>query len=203
MESSQSSPSQEELIAADALMREWGEMYYKAKGRTYSGGKYAAIEAWVPFARHVLKLRADPVEYVRAVWRGATTAPFVSSSFGPVADRKWRAAYGTTVPDGSGLTATAGNVLKRICAFKYLLLTTGYTDDMRDDRTREFVLSRLPGVMDPLAAVLLAPDDDVWEIYGNDAANEVLGDSLLLPAIKSLDLGLAASYIEEHLCNNA
>lgn len=198
-----SSPTQEEVVAADTLMREWGAMYAQRKGRPYSGGKYASVDAWIPFARHVLKLRADPVEYVRAVWHGSTSTPFVSSSFGPHADRKWRMCYGTTVPEGSGLTATAGNVLKRICSLKYLLLSTGYPDDMRDDRTREFVLSRLPGVIDPLAAVILAPDDDVWETYGNAAAREVLSDSLILPAIKSLDLGLAAAYIEEHLCNNA
>lgn len=170
------------------------------------GGKLQNIDEWLAYAEIVIGLNANPTSYV-GVQFGGGNPQFVSQLFGPDAIARWKNTYRPVVDpemDSNGLpvdTLPENMILGRVADMKRLLLQNHYSEDLSEPRTRAYVLTRLPGYLDPLAMVILSPEDDIWEVYGSKAAEEVLANPGLIAAMKKVDLGLAARYIETHLCN--
>lgn len=203
-----------ELLRMAKVMQDtWGECYSRHNGgRVYASAKMSDLNNWVPYAEQAMKAGARPEDWVYAQFRKNGRIRFTTALSGKNALKAWREYARWTgaekvekavegEPAGS---AMAGQVLSRLCDTRYMLVSAGYADNLSDPAARQFVLTRLPGFLDPLSVVVMAPDDNVWKSYGCAIEREFPPDSaeakMLVEALYGLDLALAASYIESRLC---
>ena len=183
--------------------------YYSIKlKKPYSLNKRTDnIEAWTKAATVVYNIKADPEEYIRANFKFRKDLHIpVNTLHGPTAQQCYRraqmfASNGNTPEniekDDSKILLPPSHIdiLSRIADLKSFLAYNGYNPNLSDIRTRHYVLSRIRGLLDPLAVMLLAPDPEMKEMYGEDAVEILNEEPCLKTAIKELDLSIALNYI--------
>lgn len=165
------------------------------------------IDAWMKTAKAVKSLRADPEEYIRAnfKYRKDPHIP-VNTLHGPTAQQCYRRAQMLAGTGGvqeekedkdMHLPPSRIDILSRIADLQSFLVYNKYDKNISEPRTRNYVLTRIPGLLDPLAVMLLSPDTEMREKYG-EAAKAILDEEpCLKAAIKELDLSAALDYILE------
>lgn len=166
------------------------------------------IEAWKKVATIVYKMKADPEEYIRAnfKYRKDPHIP-VNTLHGPTAQKCYRRAQmlsdmgGTKEDDDEPkleqLPPSRIDILSRIADLQSYLVYNKKSNNLSDPVTRQYVLTRIPGLLDPLAVMLMAPDKEMKAVYG-EAAKAILDEEpCLKEAIKELDLTAALEYILE------
>lgn len=165
------------------------------------------IEAWKKVAAIVYKMKADPEEYIRAnfKYRKDPHIP-VNTLHGPTAQKCYRRAQmlsdmGGTQEDDEPkleqLPPSRIDILSRIADLQSYLVYNKKSNNLADPVTRQYVLTRIPGLLDPLAVMLMSPDKEMKAVYG-EAAKAILDEEpCLKEAIKELDLTAALEYILE------
>lgn len=166
------------------------------------------IEAWKKVASIVYKMKADPEEYIRAnfKYRKDPHIP-VNTLHGPTAQKCYRRAQmlsdmgGTQEDDDEPkleqLPPSRIDILSRIADLQSYLVYNKKSNNLADPVTRQYVLTRIPGLLDPLAVMLMSPDKEMKAVYG-EAAKAILDEEpCLKEAIKELDLTAALEYILE------
>lgn len=166
------------------------------------------IEAWKKVANIVYKMKADPEEYIRAnfKYRKDPHIP-VNTLHGPTAQKCYRRAQmlsdmgGTQEDDDEPkleqLPPSRIDILSRIADLQSYLVYNKKSNNLADPVTRQYVLTRIPGLLDPLAVMLMSPDKEMKAVYG-EAAKAILDEEpCLKEAIKELDLTAALEYILE------
>lgn len=166
------------------------------------------IEAWKKVATIVYKMKADPEEYIRAnfKYRKDPHIP-VNTLHGPTAQKCYRRAQmlsdmgGTQEDDDEPkleqLPPSRIDILSRIADLQSYLVYNKKSNNLADPVTRQYVLTRVPGLLDPLAVMLMSPDKEMKDVYG-EAAKAILDEEpCLKEAIKELDLTVALEYILE------
>lgn len=166
------------------------------------------IEAWKKVATIVYKMKADPEEYIRAnfKYRKDPHIP-VNTLHGPTAQKCYRRAQmlsdmGGTQEDEDEpkleqLPPSRIDILSRIADLQSYLVYNKKSNNLADPATRQYVLTRIPGLLDPLAVMLMSPDKEMKAVYG-EAAKAILDEEpCLKEAIKELDLTAALEYILE------
>ena len=166
------------------------------------------IEAWKKVATIVYKMKADPEEYIRAnfKYRKDPHIP-VNTLHGPTAQKCYRRAQmlsdmgGTQEDDDEPkleqLPPSRIDILSRIADLQSYLVYNKKSNNLADPVTRQYVLTRIPGLLDPLAVMLMSPDKEMKAVYG-EAAKAILDEEpCLKEAIKELDLTAALEYILE------
>lgn len=166
------------------------------------------IEAWKKVANIVYKMKADPEEYIRAnfKYRKDPHIP-VNTLHGPTAQKCYRRAQmlsdmGGTHEDNDEpkleqLPPSRIDILSRIADLQSYLVYNKKSNNLSDPATRLYVLTRIPGLLDPLAVMLMSPDKEMKAVYG-EAAKAILDEEpCLKEAIKELDLTAALEYILE------
>lgn len=166
------------------------------------------IEAWKKVADIVYKMKADPEEYIRAnfKYRKDPHIP-VNTLHGPTAQKCYRRAQmlsdmgGTQEDDDEPkleqLPPSRIDILSRIADLQSYLVYNKKSNNLADPVTRQYVLTRIPGLLDPLAVMLMSPDKEMKAVYG-EAAKAILDEEpCLKEAIKELDLTAALEYILE------
>lgn len=166
------------------------------------------IEAWKKVATIVYKMKADPDEYIRAnfKYRKDPHIP-VNTLHGPTAQKCYRRAQmlsdmgGTQEDDDEPkleqLPPSRIDILSRIADLQSYLVYNKKSNNLADPVTRQYVLTRIPGLLDPLAVMLMSPDKEMKAVYG-EAAKAILDEEpCLKEAIKELDLTAALEYILE------
>lgn len=166
------------------------------------------IEAWKKVATIVYKMKADPEEYIRAnfKYRKDPHIP-VNTLHGPTAQKCYRRAQmlsdmgGTQEDDDEPkleqLPPSRIDILSRIADLQSYLVYNKKSNNLADPVTRQYVLTRIPGLLDPLAVMLMSPDKEMKDVYG-EAAKAILDEEpCLKEAIKELDLTVALEYILE------
>lgn len=166
------------------------------------------IEAWKKVATIVYKMKADPEEYIRAnfKYRKDPHIP-VNTLHGPTAQKCYRRAQmlsdmggtheGNDEPKLEQLPPSRIDILSRIADLQSYLVYNKKSNNLSDPTTRQYVLTRIPGLLDPLAVMLMSPDKEMKAIYG-EAAKAILDEEpCLKEAIKELDLTAALEYILE------
>jgi hypothetical protein len=89
------------------------------------------------------------------------------------------------------------DILSRIADLQSYLVYNKKSNNLADPVTRQYVLTRIPGLLDPLAVMLMSPDKEMKAVYG-EAAKAILDEEpCLKEAIKELDLTAALEYILE------
>lgn len=166
------------------------------------------IDAWKKVATIVYKMKADPEEYIRAnfKYRKDPHIP-VNTLHGPTAQKCYRRAQmlsdmGGTQEDNDEpkleqLPPSRIDILSRIADLQSYLVYNKKSNNLADPVTRQYVLTRIPGLLDPLAVMLMSPDKEMKAVYG-EAAKAILDEEpCLKEAIKELDLTAALEYILE------
>ena len=166
------------------------------------------IDAWKKVATIVYKMKADPEEYIRAnfKYRKDPHIP-VNTLHGPTAQKCYRRAQmlsdmgGTQEDDDEPkleqLPPSRIDILSRIADLQSYLVYNKKSNNLADPVTRQYVLTRIPGLLDPLAVMLMSPDKEMKAVYG-EAARAILDEEpCLKAAIKELDLTAALEYILE------
>lgn len=155
----------------------------------------------------VHKIKADPEEYIRAnfKYRKDPHIP-VNTLHGPTAQKCYRRAQmladtgGTQEQEESTLEQLPPSridILSRIADLQSYLVYNKKSNNLADPATRQYVLTRIPGLLDPLAVMLMSPDKEMKAVYG-EAAKAILDEEpCFKEAIKELDLTAALEYILE------
>lgn len=204
--------SHEDLIPfATNLKAAWKTYYQKRTGKPYKPSKrYDSIVEWVKMAEAVVPTGATADDWVHAQFKMSKSLPFVNAARGTVAMANYRrftqlkvkGSWTEPKQEDEKCTRPVGEleVMGRILDLQYYLKANGKSDTITDSETRNYVLTRLPGLLDPLAVVLLSPTDDIWQVYGPYVEREIKENPLLMDAIKALDMLAAWMYIHEHVC---
>lgn len=196
---------------ANDLKKFWRFYYEKRSGKVYRPSKrYDGIIEWLKMAEVVHMCGATADDWVHAQFKMAKALPFVNAAKGEVAKSNYRRftqlhtqnLWTDKAPENEEkITRPVGEleVISRILDLKYYLVANKKTDNLMEPETRQYVLSRLPGLLDPLAVILLSPDDEMWEKYGSYVKKEIMETPMLLDAVKSLDMKAAWDYINTHV----
>lgn len=201
----------ERLIPLANQLKEAWKKYYKIRtGKEYKASeRYDAITEWLKMAIIADRIGALADDYVHAQFKFSKSRPFVNASMGETAIRNYYrykcfVETGTEVSDTSKElndvkdckhTPAQINIMTRLLDLKYFLASNHYEPDLLNDRTRKYVLSRLPGLIDPLAAVILSPDDEILAKFGAKAKEELQNNPSLAQAMQELDMCLSLEYV--------
>lgn len=170
--------------------------------------KSSLVDTWKPVARVVIKLNADPKEYIQANFKYRKEKYILINTLHSSRSQNcYRKAMMFSVSgctdntdslteETEEYTPAQLDILSRIADLKYLLSANKYAPDLQDYKSRKYILSRVRGFIDPLAAMILSPDDEMFSVYGKDAINILNSNPKLKEAMISLDLRAALMYIE-------
>lgn len=165
------------------------------------------IEAWKKAAKVVLSIKADPEEYIKANFKFRKDLHIpVNTLHGPTAQKCYRraqmlASQGNIPEDEEAhaedlhISPSKIDILSRIADLKSFLAYGGYNPSISDAKTRQYVKTRIRGLLDPLAVMILSPDPEMKALYGQDAVTILDEEPCLKMAMKELDLSLALDYI--------
>lgn len=194
---------------ANDLKKAWRKYHEKRAGKPYKPSKrYDGIVEWLKMAIVVDKTGATADDWVHAQFKMGKSLPFVNAARGEQAKVNYRRfmqlrtqSVWAENPEPEKVTRPVGEleIMSRILDLKYYLVANKKTDNLLDPGTRQYVLTRLPGLLDALAVILLSPDDEMWNKYGHYVRQEILETPMLLDAVKSLDMNAAWDYINEHV----
>lgn len=198
-----------ELLNIIKELKEAYKKYYSLKmKKKYTLNKRTdCVDAWIKVATLVHKIKANPEEYIRAnfKYRKDPHIP-VNTLHGPTAQKCYRRAQmladtgGTQEQEESTLEQLPPSridILSRIADLQSYLVYNKKSNNLADPATRQYVLTRIPGLLDPLAVMLMSPDKEMKAVYG-EAAKAILDEEpCLKEAIKELDLTAALEYILE------
>lgn len=200
----------EDLVPlANDLKKAWRFYYEKRSGKPYKPSKrYDGIIQWLKMAIVADAMGANADDWVHAQFKMSKSLPFVNAASGDVAKLNYRRfiqirSQNVWTEKGSEekITRPVGEleIMSRILDLQYYLEANKKSSNMMEPETRQYVLSRLPGLLDPLAVILLSPDDEMWEMYGDYVKKEINDTPMLLDAVKTLDMKAAWQYIKEHV----
>lgn len=200
---------EKEILMIIKELKEAYKKYYalKIKKKYTLNKRTDCVEAWRKVADIVYKIKANPEEYIRAnfKYRKDPHIP-VNTLHGPTAQKCYRRAQmlsdtgGTQEKEESTLEQLPPSridILSRIADLQSYLVYNKKSNNLTDPATRQYVLTRIPGLLDPLAVMLMSPDKEMKAVYG-EAAKAILDEEpCLKEAIKELDLTAALEYILE------
>lgn len=168
------------------------------------------IDAWMATAKTVRRIKADPEDYIKAnfKYRKEPHIP-VNTLHGPTAEKCYRRAQIVAGIGGASdeqveeevkedtyrLPPSQIDILSRIADLQYFLVCNHYDKNLLDLKTRNYVLTRIPGLLDPLAVMLLSPDSEMFAVYGERAKEILDEDSCLKQAMKELGFTAALNYL--------
>lgn len=198
------------LQIANTLKKEYKKYYsLKIKKKYVLNKRTDNIEAWRKVAETVYKLKADPEEYIKAnfKYRKDPHIP-VNTLHGPTAQKCYRRAQMLASMGGEleedeekennnklHLPPSHIDILSRIADLKSFLAFNKYDPNLKDPASRKYVLTRIPGLLDPLAVMLLSPDNEMKTKYGEMAYLILQEEPCLKSAINELGLSAALEYI--------
>lgn len=203
----------EDLIPfAEDLKKAWKVYYQKRSGKPYRPSKrYDGMVEWVKMAEAVAPTGATADDWVHAQFKMSKSIPFVNAARGQVALSNYRRFLQLRTMGGWTSKPNDGpqeeqkrsvgelEVMGRILDLKYYLASNCKDDNMFNPDVRKYVLTRLPGFLDALAVILLSPDDEMWDRYGEYVKQEITDTPMLLDAVKKLDMLAAWEYISTHV----
>lgn len=156
---------------------------------------------WEKVAKVVLRLKADPEDYIEAQFRFCKSVVFANTLHGPIAQKRWRqylAVKGSdkksSPPIPSDPAPWQADLAGKIADFWHDLdYLCGSHDLTRKDVCDTVLSMRLR--FDPLVVMLLCPSEEFKKVFGEEAKLCLEENPHLRQAAQELDLGLAIDYL--------
>lgn len=158
---------------------------------------------WIRIAKVVIALGADPHDYIEAQFRFSKSVLLANTLHGPVAQKRYRQYLAVWKEGHNSQVVLKNNPSTRHADLAGLIADFWHDLDYQcgsHDLTRRDVRDRVIDMRlryDPLVVMLLSPDQEMKEVFGEGAKERLEQEPHLHVAAQEMGLGVSLEYILE------